>query len=199
MIQVSPRQQKYDASNPVVRYLLGRFFARVAALARGAHPASVLDCGSGEGEMLRRGVLPDSVTPVCLDPRMPSLALIDGGAHRVCGSALDLPFASHSFDAVFCLEVLEHLDRPSEALAELARITRRTLIVSVPFEPWFTLGNLARAKHLATWGNHPEHIRHWNTRTFRRFLAQAFDDVHVEVAFPWIVARCHPRAHQQNG
>jgi ubiquinone/menaquinone biosynthesis C-methylase UbiE len=121
--------------------------------------------------------------------------LVDPSARRVCGSALALPFPARSFDLVFCLEVLEHLDTPAEALAELARVTRQTLIVSVPFEPWFTLGNLARAKHLATWGNFPEHVQHWNTRSFRRFLAQAFDDVHVEVAFPWIVARCRPHAH----
>jgi SAM-dependent methyltransferase len=36
-----------------------------------------------------------------------------------------LPFASASFDAAFCKGALDHFDRPEEAIAEMARVTRR--------------------------------------------------------------------------
>jgi SAM-dependent methyltransferase/uncharacterized protein YbaR (Trm112 family) len=41
-----------------------------------------------------------------------------------------LPFADGAFDVVFSSEVLEHLVRPIEAIAELLRITRRCLIMT---------------------------------------------------------------------
>lgn len=41
-----------------------------------------------------------------------------------------LPFADDAFDVVLCSEVLEHLVRPVEAVAELLRVTRKYLIVT---------------------------------------------------------------------
>jgi SAM-dependent methyltransferase len=46
-----------------------------------------------------------------------------------------LPFADESFDTVFCCSVLEHVQRPWEALSELRRILSPggTLLISLPF------------------------------------------------------------------
>jgi SAM-dependent methyltransferase/uncharacterized protein YbaR (Trm112 family) len=41
-----------------------------------------------------------------------------------------LPFADDAFDVVLCSEVLEHLVRPVEALAELLRVARRAVILT---------------------------------------------------------------------
>jgi 2-polyprenyl-6-hydroxyphenyl methylase / 3-demethylubiquinone-9 3-methyltransferase len=38
--------------------------------------------------------------------------------------AAELPFKSNFFDAVFCLEVLEHVDNPEKAIAEIKRVLR---------------------------------------------------------------------------
>lgn len=43
-----------------------------------------------------------------------------------------LPAESRSFDAVACLDVLEHIDDIHGALNELLRLTRRSLFVSLP-------------------------------------------------------------------
>jgi arylsulfatase A-like enzyme/SAM-dependent methyltransferase len=45
-------------------------------------------------------------------------------------NASRLPFPDDAFDAVLCSEVIEHLVRPVEVIAELLRITRRYLIVT---------------------------------------------------------------------
>jgi SAM-dependent methyltransferase len=52
----------------------------------------------------------------------------------VYGSALALPFPDGSFDCVLSTQVLEHLEDPSLALAECARVLRPSgfLILSVP-------------------------------------------------------------------
>src|SRR5262249_59414544 len=107
-------------------------------------------------------------------------------AWRVCGSVLSLPFAADSFDVVLCLEVLEHLQDPLPAVRELSRVARRGLILSVPYEPYFRIGNVLRGKHLSRLGAHPEHVQHSNRRTFRSFRRPAVKDVDVVVGFPWI-------------
>jgi SAM-dependent methyltransferase len=177
------KQEKYHDPNPVVSFVIRRFFERLGGVLAGLKPESLLDAGCGEGEMLRRGTLPAGVRPVMLDRNPDSAA-------QIIGSVTALPFASDSFDVVTCLEVLEHLDDPGAAVRELARVARRAVVVSVPHEPWFRAGNVLRGKHLSGLGNHPEHVQHWNSRTFGTFLRAAVPDVRIVGAFPWIIACC---------
>jgi SAM-dependent methyltransferase len=177
------RQEKYDDPNPVVGFVLRRFFARVGGMLAEIGPQSMLDAGCGEGEMLRRGVLPSGLRAVLLDRNPDSSA-------QLLADVRELPFADSSFDVVTCLEVLEHLEEPRAALRELARVARRAFVVSVPFEPWFRIGNVLRGKHLHRWGDHPEHVQHWNPASFERFLAGSVREVRVIESFPWIIARC---------
>lgn len=50
----------------------------------------------------------------------------------VRGDAYALPFPGAAFPCVCCSEVLEHLARPADAIAELVRVCSETLIVTVP-------------------------------------------------------------------
>ena len=185
-------QEKYHVDNPLVAWLVRRFFTRIAALLAELQPQSILDAGCGEGELLRRGLVSAART-VSIDRSFASLAEIPAhtkSARPVCGSVFALPFGSARFDAVVCLEVLEHLEDPAFAVAELLRVARTAVVLSVPYEPYFQFGNLLRGKYLRGLGNHPEHIQHWNPRRFRRFLASAApgSTARVVEAFPWIVA-----------
>jgi SAM-dependent methyltransferase len=188
--------EKFQTRNPVVLRLFDGFFETVGRMVAEVEPASVLDAGCGEGETIERlgDLLPHPVTGVDLNPESVRFA-----AERLPGDRFDtadllsLPFEDDSFDLVLCLEVLEHIPDPRPALAELARVSSGELILSVPHEPWFRLGNLARGKYLAGLGNHPEHVNHWNPRTFREFLSGAVEPVEVTTSLPWVVARCQVR------
>jgi SAM-dependent methyltransferase len=192
------RKYTQGAKNPVVRRLLDNLFAEVARELRGLGPSELLDAGCGEGHALVH--LGDAVPPrvVGFDLNPDAVAhcaqAFPAGAFTV-EDIRALPYADASFDAVLCIEFLEHLDDPAGALAELGRVCRGHLVLTVPFEPWFQLGNLARGQHLAGWGNHPEHVQHWGVASFRRFLERdaGLVDVRVRPSFPWLVATARVR------
>lgn len=188
--------QKYTegARNPIVRRLMDGLFAKVRAEMAAIGPADLLDAGCGEGHALRylADVLPERVVGFDLNPAAVEhcRALHPTGVFTV-EDIYALPYDDGAFDTALCMEVLEHLDDPARALAELCRVCRGHLVLSVPYEPWFQLGNLARGNHLAGWGNHPEHVQHWGPGTFRAFLEREprLTDVRVVAAWPWLVAR----------
>ena len=65
---------------------------------------------------------------------------------------------------------LEHLIPFEPAVAELARITRGRLVVSVPWEPWFRLGNMGRGKNVKRLGNDPEHVQAFTPKRLKALL-----------------------------
>ncbi|MCK5795983.1 MAG: class I SAM-dependent methyltransferase [Deltaproteobacteria bacterium] len=54
------------------------------------------------------------------------------GKKRVLSNALELPFEANSFDLAYCWELLHHVESPHEALREMARVSRRWVLL---FEP----------------------------------------------------------------
>lgn len=86
----------------------------------------VLDLGAGYGFWLqalaKAGYEPAGVE---LSPEAAAIAREKSGAPVETGSADDpLPFADASFDAVTMLDVIEHLPRYPQALAECARVLK---------------------------------------------------------------------------
>lgn len=104
------------------------------------------------------------------------------------GSAYELPYKDNSFDLVVCTEVLEHLDHPAKVLSEILRTSRRYVLISVPNEPFFMLGNFMRGKNLSRLGNDPGHINHWTIVTFLNFLKKnGLKIKKIRLPFPWIL------------
>jgi len=90
-----------------------------------------LDVGCGPG-IAARAIAATGRTVVSSDLSRPALA--SGPPRPVLASSATLPFRDGSFDGVMCLEVLEHLPTGAfeQTVSELARITRRTLLIGVP-------------------------------------------------------------------
>jgi SAM-dependent methyltransferase len=181
-------EAKYGSQNPVVRMLIARLM-RELRTASGSTTGTWVDVGIGEGLALeaigvRSGLL------VGIEFRSDKLAAALRrlpGAAGVRADAGMLPIASHGADVVTCLEVLEHLTAPERAIEELARISRGRCVVSVPWEPFFRLGNLCRAKDVTRFGNNPEHVQHFRPSSLRALLGAHFDDVVIRPCFPWII------------
>jgi SAM-dependent methyltransferase len=182
---------KYEASNPAVRYLLNRFLHRVDEAAAALSPSSVLDVGCGEGvvtERLAQRLAPASVVGVDAgEARLKAEWDTRGGPNIsfVAGSAYDLPFAEDSFDVVCCIEVLEHLERPRDALGELRRVASRALLLSVPDEPAWRISHMLAGRDVGRLGDTPGHINHWSKRSFADLVSR-YGRIETAVrVFPW--------------
>lgn len=105
-------------------------------------------------------------------------------------SVYELQHPNDSFDIVFLLEVLEHLDYPDKALPEIARVLKPDgyLVLGVPREPLWCMLNMARGKYLAHLGNTPGHLNHWSKHTLRMFMEGHFGPVRqTRSPLPWTV------------
>lgn len=95
--------------------------------------------------------------------------------------------ADNSFDAVFLLEVLEHLENYKLALQELFRVSRTYVIIAVPNEPLWRFLNLVRLKYLKDWGNTPGHINHWSVTSLARLISNYGEVIKIYRPLPWII------------
>jgi SAM-dependent methyltransferase len=184
--------RKYSSRQPLVRWLLNRWLHRLR-LTLG--PTRVLiDVGAGEGIATSR-IVPTGAFVVAVDYRRDKLIL---ARERLPGAALIqadaglLPLRDGAAPTVTCIEVLEHLTDPELAVAELARVAAVRCVVSVPWEPWFRLGNLLRGKNVRQVGNDPEHVQWYRPTDLAQTLTTAFDEVQVRSCFPWLVAVARP-------
>jgi hypothetical protein len=181
--------KKYASANPVVQRLIARLLATVRDLV-GPSPGVLVDVGVGEGLALER-LLEPGTAAVGIEYRLDKLRAATariGALSGACGDAGMLPVRTGGADTVTCLEVLEHLTVVEPAVAELARITGGRCIVSVPWEPWFRLGNLGRGKNVRRLGNDAEHVQACSPSSLHRLLGGSFGHVEVHRSFPWLVA-----------
>jgi 2-polyprenyl-3-methyl-5-hydroxy-6-metoxy-1,4-benzoquinol methylase len=182
---------KYGSTNPVVRRLMAGFEDTLERLFTAAAPESVLDVGCGEGILTYRWAeqLGDKqVTGTDLtDPKLeahwqsrqrPNLEFRPMPVEQ-------LSFPDRSFDLAAAIEVLEHVPDPDLALAEMARVAARHLLVSVPREPLWRALNLARGAYVRDLGNTPGHVNHWSKRSFVRLVERHGDVIEACSPFPW--------------
>lgn len=96
-----------------------------------AEVATILDVGCGDGAITNHLDRRYDVTGVDTSPA----ALEHVTARSKLASATALPFESASFDLVLSSQVLEHLSEQDyrQALAEMSRVARRFVLVSVPY------------------------------------------------------------------
>jgi SAM-dependent methyltransferase len=182
---------KYGSKNPVVKRLMAGFHGTLDELWERAAPSSVLDVGCGEGVLTVEWAarLGDGrVVGIDLDdPKLraewakrtrPNLEFRAEEATR-------LSFGDDEFDLAAAIEVLEHVPEPEATLAEMARVARRHLLVSVPREPLWRGLNMARGAYWRELGNTPGHVNHWSKRDFVSLLSRYGAVEEARSPFPW--------------
>lgn len=191
--------KKYRAKNPVKRRLIARFVDRVTELFHeGGAPRSVLEIGVGEGFLSGHlsGIHPGTKFSG-IDIQASDLELLRAKfpqieAHQ--GSIYDLSGLPGGYDLIICAEVLEHLERPEDALDQIVKLAPERVLLTVPHEPWFMLSNLAMGKNVRRFGNDIEHCNHFTVPSFRKLLSSRFELTTVTTSYPWILATGKPRS-----
>lgn len=186
---------KYASTNPIERRMMTGFFEAFDRMLDGSEPDLIVEVGAGEGRVTERLVdrFP-SAHVIGLD--LPDDELADEwsalGVPMFFGDATKLPFTDRSVDLVVGLEVLEHVPSPELALAEIARVSRAA-VLSVPREPVWRAGNMARGRYLKDLGNTPGHVNHWSSKRFIEFVASRFEVERTARPLPWTMLRGTPR------
>ena len=188
----SNNHHKYTYENRFYQWHLDVFMDRLAAMVAETKPGTLLDAGCGEGFAISalHKRLPD-IRYTGLDLSEEAIAYAEAHhgeqARFRTGSVYKLPFSDNSFDTVLCSEVLEHLDDPDRAVAELRRVARNHVIITVPREPYFKWLN--DVGQLLKIGLDPGHVNFWTKKTFQDFIRQHFEDPDFEWVHIYQLAR----------
>jgi len=157
--------------------LFNEHLARYRFAARFAEGRRVLDAGCGAG--YGTAELANAATVVAMDISADAMAharraFARPGVHFLQGACESLPFADASFDLLVAFEVIEHLERWREMLAEARRVLRPSgvLLVSTPNKAWY-------AESRAAAGPNPYHVREFEYGEFEAALQATFPHVHL--------------------
>jgi SAM-dependent methyltransferase len=145
---------------------------------------SVLDAGCGNG--IFANCLSENVRAAAIDVAVTPMQHVK--TWKAQASIESIPFGNQAFDATASLEVLEHLSDAAyhRALREIARVSRKSVLVSVPY-----CENLNLARHICPACGarfHPSHhVRSFDYWAISQLFAGLRDElklVRVPAVFP---------------
>lgn len=100
-----------------------------------AEVRSLADIGCGNGVFVNRVKKSrPGLNIMAIDRSAAALKYVE--TNKLQGSIFEIPLADASYDCVCCLEVIEHLPVTvfKHSLKELARVSNKYIVISVPFE-----------------------------------------------------------------
>ncbi|MEO8763497.1 MAG: class I SAM-dependent methyltransferase [Ginsengibacter sp.] len=137
---------------------------------------SLIDLGCGHGSFLKLiSSRRKDIRCVGIDNSDGALAYIP--FEKAKASIVSVPFADKEFDCVYALEVLEHLN-PEEfkkALEEMVRLSKKYIIVSVPYNEDLAW-NMVKCPHCLTTFHYDGHLQVFNeAKIANLFAAKGFE------------------------
>jgi SAM-dependent methyltransferase len=109
-----------------------RIAATTAMVPADATSLADIGCGNGVFGNYLKTKRPD-LKIISIDRSETALAYVE--TEKSLGDILNIPLDNESYDCVTCLQVLEHIpvSAYSKALSELARVSKKYLLISVPY------------------------------------------------------------------
>lgn len=165
-----------------------------ALLSAQCDPSSLLDIGCGSGELLkcasREGV--NDIHGVDQDASyLAELDQIGINLQQLDIEAEPLPYADQYFEAVTCLEVLEHLYDPLRLVQEVARVLKPggIAVISVP-NPYAIIARLhvLFGKNISPPLTVGGHIKFFQEKDLRRMCTAAQLDIQQIKGYPYPTA-----------
>lgn len=149
---------KYSPAPRIRREKIIRWLSMLA-------PKSLLDVGCGNGEFLMEthrsvpGI--EKLTGADISPSVIQSNRIRFPDFTFYEFDLNQETLPRQFDAVVCMEVIEHCTDYQEVISRLAKMTNRWLLITVPCGPLFEIDRRVG------------HVKHFNTEEIRHALSNA--------------------------
>ncbi len=187
----------YTTSNPIIKKLQKRFFDNIFSIIEKnkINPQAILELGAGEGFSTEKLIRFWEAKKFFVSSDLHFELVKKNADKSSCDKMVvfDInrpPIVYKKMDFVIALEVLEHIPNPDNALKEVAKLTKVFALISVPFEPWWRIGNMLRGAYIKDFGNTPDHVNHWSIGSFKNFLSKQFKNVEIKISFPWLIGIC---------
>ncbi len=186
---------KTKSKNPLIRYINKKLYKDVTKFLLPLSNKTILDVGCGEGYFINYLNMQNlfNVNIEGSDISKEILITAERNNPNITfkkASIYNLDYMDNSFDCVIAMEVLEHLYNPELAIEELKKISKKSVIITVPREPLFRCANILRLKYLKSLGNTPGHINHWTKKSFKQFLNKFFENVSIKTSNVWLIGIC---------
>ncbi len=165
MVITAERVSQDPSDNFVFQRSILAYHHAAKLIAESDERESVLEVGTGVGYGVSI-IAPHAERFVTMDKQPPTLSDLPSNCEVVKASAPKLPFADGSFDWVVTFQVVEHIDRDSKFIEEVARVLRPNgrLIISTPNAPMSLTRN-------------PWHVREYTAEEFTDLLTPHFAEV----------------------
>ncbi len=182
---------KFTTRNPVAKFLVNNYISSLIKLLGEIKFNSALDVGCGKGEIISKlkKLYPEvMIIGIDIDEEILAKAKQNNkGIVFEVQNIYKMSISDHTFDLVLCLEVLEHLSEPKQALKEIVRVSKKYILCSVPLEPVWSFLNLCRFAYIKNLGNTPGHVQKWTKNSFIELLTDFVEIKHVVTPLPWII------------
>lgn len=139
-IQLEQIVPEYLSRNALVKWLFYKRLRSAAAFVRQVGPRALLDLGCGSGQFIEllnsEGAVAGDIRGLDINPLVTELNGKLTGCRFQQGTIMETGFEDAFFEAVVCLDVLEHIQAIGDAIAEIKRILSSGghLITSEPVE-----------------------------------------------------------------
>lgn len=187
---------KYNSRNLIVKHLMNGFYKSIFQMVQLTKKHDIHEVGCGEGYLamyiqntIKCKIRGSDYSKFIIEKAKQNNPNIQFDVKSI----YDLKEDKDSADLIICCEVLEHLDRPQDALQVLQTITSEYCLLSVPREPIWRILNVLRFKYISSFGNTPGHIQHWSKSSFLGMVEERFDIVAIRTPLPWTIVLCKKR------
>lgn len=195
----SGNHQKYLSKNILKRFLLNKFLHKIKTIVLEINPETILDAGCGEGHVIYflQKHLNKKIKFTGFDNSENAIKiakeLTGKNKNFFQGNLYDISLEDKSFDLVLAMEVLEHLEEYKKAIIELERVSSKYCLISVPLEPFFSIGNLLTGNNIKRWGKDLDHVNFWNKQEIEKIIKEYFIIRKTEISFPWTIILAEKR------
>jgi ubiquinone/menaquinone biosynthesis C-methylase UbiE len=168
-LQAAYDEQYSDESTPWRELCARDKAANILAVCAGQQYPRVLECGAGEGAILK------FLEGAGFCSELSAIEISDSGLRQIEKRRLrtlqhvrkfngyEIPFADTSFDLVYCSHVIEHVEHPRVLLRELRRVAARQVFeIPLDYAPRVDM----QSKHYLSYG----HINVFTPSTFKFLL-----------------------------